>query len=66
YPHNLQVKQWTNIFNYFMTAQQTTLTDPLPGYTCSIYRPNFQAIITQSVGHIIPEQANDVLTYFGL
>ncbi|KIJ46618.1 carbohydrate-binding module family 1 protein [Sphaerobolus stellatus SS14] len=68
YPQNFQeeVKQWTNVLNYSLTAQETNTNDPLPGYTRSIYGPSFQAILAQGVGHTVPEQANDVLTYFGL
>ena len=40
--------------------------DPLSGYTRTTYGPDFEAIFAQGVGHTVPEQANDVLRFFGL
>ncbi|PPQ73738.1 hypothetical protein CVT24_006958 [Panaeolus cyanescens] len=60
------VKQWTNVFGYSTTASQVQTNNPLNGWTRSTYGPNFQAISAQGVGHDLPVQATDVLTFFGL
>lgn len=68
YPQNFQeeIKQWTNVFGVSETPTLTQTNSPLSGYTRTTYGPNVQAILAQGVGHTVPEQANDVLTWFGL
>jgi len=68
YPQNFQeeIKQWTNVFGVSQTATSTQSNSPLSGYTRTSYGPNVQAILAQGVGHTVPEQANDVLAWFGL
>ncbi|KAG6911161.1 hypothetical protein DXG01_003901 [Tephrocybe rancida] len=60
------VKQWTNIFGYYITPVSTSENSPISGWTRSIHGPNFQAIVATGVDHNIPVQENDVLAWFGL
>ncbi|THH30289.1 hypothetical protein EUX98_g3912 [Antrodiella citrinella] len=60
------IKQWTNVFGVSQTPLTTTTNDPLSVYSRASFGPNVQAILAQGVGHTVPEQANDVLTWFGL
>ncbi|KAF8953999.1 carbohydrate esterase family 1 protein [Flammula alnicola] len=60
------IKEWTNVFGYSTTPASTEQNNPLTGWTRSTYGPNFQAISAQDVGHDIPNQANEVLAWFGL
>lgn len=68
YPQNFweDIKQWTNVFGVSQTPTSNTTNDPLPGYSRASFGPNVQAILAQGVGHTVPEQANDVLNWFGL
>ncbi|TRM68531.1 carbohydrate esterase family 1 protein [Schizophyllum amplum] len=68
YPQNFyeEIKQWTNVLGYEESAGTNTTSDPLPGYTRATYGTDFEAIFAQGVGHTVPEQANDVLRFFGL
>ncbi|KAI5825077.1 carbohydrate esterase family 1 protein [Schizophyllum commune Tattone D] len=68
YPQNFyeEVKQWTNVLGYAEGSGTNSSNDPLSGYTRSTYGPDFEAIFAQGVGHTVPEQANDVLRFFGL
>ncbi|KAI0795876.1 acetyl xylan esterase [Abortiporus biennis] len=68
YPQNFweDIKQWTNVFGVSQTPTSNTTNDPLRGYSRASFGPNVQAILAQGVGHTVPEQANDVLTWFGL
>ena len=68
YPQNFweEIKQWTNIFNVSQTPVSNITNDPLPGYSRASYGPNVQAILAQGVGHTVPEQAGDVLNWFGI
>lgn len=52
-----------------LTSQMPTsnvIDDPLPGYSRTSFGPNLQVILAQGIGHTVPEQANDVLDWFGL
>ncbi|KAL1744633.1 carbohydrate esterase family 1 protein [Schizophyllum fasciatum] len=68
YPQNFyeEVKQWTNVLGYAEGSGTNTTNDPQQGYTRATYGPDFEAIFAQGVGHTVPEQANDVLRFFGL
>ncbi|KAI5894374.1 carbohydrate esterase family 1 protein [Schizophyllum commune H4-8] len=68
YPQNFyeEVKQWTNVLGYAEGSGTNSSNDPLSGYTRTTYGPDFEAIFAQGVGHTVPEQANDVLRFFGL
>ena len=68
YPQNFweEIKQWTNVFNVSQTPTSNITNDPLPGYSRASFGPNVQAILAQGVGHTVPEQASDVLDWFGL
>ncbi|KAH8100153.1 acetyl xylan esterase [Cristinia sonorae] len=68
YPQNFweDIKQWTNVFGVSQTPVTNTTNDPLRGYSRASFGPNVQAILAQGVGHTVPEQANDVLAWFGL
>ena len=68
YPQNFyeEVKQWTNVLGYAEVSGTNSSNDPLSGYTRTTYGPDFEAIFAQGVGHTVPEQANDVLRFFGL
>jgi acetylxylan esterase len=68
YPQNFQeeIKQWTNVFGVSQTPTATATNSPLSGYTRTSYGPNVQGILAQGVGHTVPEQENDVMTWFGL
>ncbi|KAF8591660.1 carbohydrate-binding module family 1 protein [Ramaria rubella] len=68
YPQNFyeEIKQWTNVLGVSQTPTSNITNDPLPGYSRASYGPDFQAILAQNVGHTVPEQPNDVFTFFGL
>ncbi|TCD60127.1 hypothetical protein EIP91_010689 [Steccherinum ochraceum] len=68
YPQNFweDIKQWTNVFGVSQTPTSNITNDPLPGYSRASFGPNVQAILAQGVGHTVPEQANDVLNWFGI
>ncbi|PPR00091.1 hypothetical protein CVT24_008993 [Panaeolus cyanescens] len=63
--HGEAIKQWTNVFGYSSTPVSTLPNNPLSGWNRARYGPNFEAI-DAPVGHDIPVQANDVLTWFEL
>ncbi|KAL5532102.1 hypothetical protein ACEPAF_5666 [Sanghuangporus sanghuang] len=68
YPQNFweDIKQWTNVFGVSQTPTSNITNNPLPGYSRASFGPNVQAILAQGVGHTVPEQANDVLNWFGI
>ncbi|TFY74989.1 hypothetical protein EWM64_g9023 [Hericium alpestre] len=48
------------------TSARLRLRTSRTGYSRASFGPNVQAILVQGVGHTMPEQANDVLNWFGL
>jgi acetylxylan esterase len=67
-PQNLQeeIKQWTSLLAYPETPTSTIPNTPLPGWTKYVYGTKFEAISAGGVDHLIPQQENLVITFFGL
>lgn len=68
YPQNLEeeIKQWTSVFGYGPTRNETTPNTPLEGWTRYRYGPKFEAYSAAGVDHNIPNQDDLVLEYFDL
>lgn len=68
YPQNLQeeIKQWTSLLGLPSKAVTTTLNMPHPGWTKYVYGSKFEAYSAAGVDHLIPQQEDLVLTFFGL
>ncbi|KAL5472057.1 hypothetical protein PMIN07_001190 [Paraphaeosphaeria minitans] len=68
YPQNFEeeIKQWTSVFGYSPTRNETTQNTPLEGWTRYRYGPKFEAYSAAGVDHNIPNQDELVLEYFDL
>jgi len=63
---NETIKQWTGVFGYSLTPQQTLPNTPQQRYTTYIYGPNVQGIYATGVGHTVPIQGAQDMTWFGI
>ncbi|KAF2246079.1 carbohydrate esterase family 1 protein [Trematosphaeria pertusa] len=68
YPQNLmeEIKEWTSVFGYSETPEETTKDTPLKGWTRYSYGPKFEAYEAAGVTHDIPNQADLVMDWFDL
>lgn len=68
YPQNWNetIKQWTGVFGYSLTPQQTLPGTPSGQYTKYIYGPNLQGIYGAGVGHSVPVMGAEDLKWFGI
>ncbi|GJC84911.1 putative acetylxylan esterase A [Colletotrichum liriopes] len=68
YPRNWNetIKQWTGVFGYSLTAQQTLPGTPSGQYTKYIYGPNLEGIYGAGVGHSVPVMGAEDLKWFGI
>ncbi|KAH6664062.1 Alpha/Beta hydrolase protein [Halenospora varia] len=67
-PQNYQeeLKQWTGVFGYTMTATASKANTPESSYTTSDYGENLQGIYAQGVGHSVPSHLKVSEAWFGL
>ncbi|KAL0767917.1 hypothetical protein CaCOL14_008892 [Colletotrichum acutatum] len=68
YPQNWNetIKQWTGVFGYSLTPQQTLPGTPSGQYTKYVYGPNLEGIYGTGVGHSVPVMGAEDLKWFGI
>ncbi|TDZ27511.1 putative acetylxylan esterase A [Colletotrichum sidae] len=68
YPQNWNetIKQWTGVFGYSLTPQQTLPGTPSGQYTKYVYGPNLEGIYGAGVGHSVPVMGAEDLKWFGI
>jgi len=68
YPQNWNetIKQWTGVFGYSATAQQTLAGSPSRAYTKYIYGPKVQGIYGTGIGHGVPVMGAEDMKWFCL
>ncbi|KAH8678318.1 Alpha/Beta hydrolase protein [Xylariales sp. PMI_506] len=67
YPENFNetIKQWTGVFGYSLTPQQTLSGNPSSAYTKYIYGDNLQGIYGTGIGHTVPVMGDEDMKWFG-
>lgn len=63
---NETIKQWTGVFNYSETPQQTLTQTPSSAYTKYVYGDNVVGIFGQGVGHTVPIMGDQDMAWFGI
>ncbi|KAK2060349.1 PHB depolymerase family esterase [Colletotrichum caudatum] len=68
YPRNWNetIKQWTGVFGYSATPQQTLPRTPGAQYTKYVYGPGLEGIYGTGVGHSVPVMGAEDLKWFGI
>lgn len=68
YPPNFNetIKQWTGVFNYSETPQQTLTQTPSSAYTKYVYGDNVVGIYGQGIGHTVPVMGDQDMAWFGI
>lgn len=68
YPQNWNetIKQWTGVFGYSLTPQQTLPGNPSAQYTKYVYGPNLEGIYGTGIGHSVPVMGAEDLKWFGI
>lgn len=63
---NETIKQWTGVFGYSLTPEQTLQGVPSSQYTKYIYGPSVVGVYGTGVGHTVPVMGNEDLAWFGI
>jgi acetylxylan esterase len=64
--YNESIKEWSGLFNYSGVATQTLNNTPGPKLTKYIYGERLQGIWGHGIGHVVPTNETEVLTWFGI
>lgn len=63
---NETIKQWTGVFNYSTTPEQTLTATPSSAYTKYVYGDDVVGIYGTGIGHTVPVMGDQDMAWFGI